>query len=265
MLPIVKSLGQRTRTLVRDGLAAVLALALCAASALAEEPASSPQSQARSLADEVLSKVVDAGSEGLGTWMRSVIDRALERAGGAARDTDGGTATAAPPLPAERHAARVAGGLALRPRTAEVLVFMSFAVPPASWREWAHEAARIGATEHAGPPLVLRGVGEGGLRETVREVGSRLGGAEAGVAIDPRLFRLFGIDRVPAVAVVPDGVPACRSRGCAEDAAPPHDLVIGNIGLVSALEAIAAEGDAGRDAARRVLERLDGDSRAGER
>ena len=62
--------------------------------------------------------------------------------------------------------------------------------------------------------------------------------------------------RVPAVAVVPGGVPPCRSRGCADDAAPPHDLVTGNIGLAAALETVAGEGAAGREAARRHLERL---------
>ena len=81
-------------------------------------------------------------------------------------------------------------------------------------------------------------------------------GAEAGVAIDPRLFRLFGVTRVPVVVVVPGGVPPCRSRGCANDPAPAHDRITGNTGLVAALEAVAAEGDAGREAARRHLERL---------
>ena len=149
-----------------------------------------------------------------------------------------------------------------------MLVFTSLSVPAASWRQWAYDAAQTGA------PLVLRGVGAGGLTETARRIGARLGGAEAGpgsksgagVAIDPRLFRLFGVERVPAVVVVPGGVPPCESRGCSGPGsesgagfpAPPHDLIAGNIGLVAALEAIAAEGDAGREAARWHLERLMG-------
>lgn len=147
-------------------------------------------------------------------------------------------------------------GLAGRKGTAEVLVFMSLSVPARSWEEWAEEAAK------AGVPLVLRGlmVEEGGstgsLRKTVGEVGKRLGGHAAGVAIDPRLFRLFGVERVPAVAVIPGGVPACASRGCSEDPPPPHDLVGGNIGLASALEAVAAEGGPGRQTARIFLESL---------
>ena len=233
-------------------LAAVLCLAGCCGPAWAQETLS-PEAAARDLAAEALRK---AGDGDLGAWTRSMLDRALERAGETARRTVPGPSGEAAPLPAERHAARVAEGAAGRGGTAEILIFTSLSVPAASWRQWAHDAARLGAAEHAGPPLVLRGVGEDGLRATVKRIGERLGGAEAGVAIDPGLFRLFGIERVPAVVVVPGGVPPCASRGCAGDPAPPHDRVAGNIGLIAALEAIADEGAVGRDAARRQLERL---------
>ena len=273
--------------------ACIVAAAALAASgnpAGAGEP--SPETQARDLAAEVMR---EAGNGDLGAWTRNMIDRALERAGEAARgaaaatgtgtplpaerhaariadtragdtraaerageaarDAAAGTGAGAPPLPAERHAARVGARFAGRPGAGEVLVFMSLSVPAASWRQWARDAARAGA------PLLLRGVADGGLRETMKAVGERLGGAEAGVAIDPRLFRLFGVERVPAVAVVPGGVAPCRSRGCAGDPPPPHDLVTGNIGLAAALETIAIEGDAGRDTARRHLERVNGEDR----
>ena len=150
----------------------------------------------------------------------------------------------AAPLPAERHAGAITGP---RPNTAEILLFTSLSVPAASWRQWARDAARIGAT------LVMRGVAEDGLRATATEIRPRLGGHDAGVAIDPRLFRLFGIERVPAVAVVPGGVPPCESRGCADDPAPAHDLVTGNIGLAVALEAIAEEGAVAGETARQAL------------
>ncbi|MDE0050450.1 MAG: type-F conjugative transfer system pilin assembly protein TrbC [Rhodospirillales bacterium] len=263
MLHLVKNLRRHAATPIRDALGAGLALTLCAASAQAEGAEPSPETQARDLAVEVMR---GAGDGDLGTWTREIVDRALERAGEAARDAASETGPAAL-LPAERHAARVGEGLAARPSMPELLVFMSLSVPPASWKQWAREAALLNA------PLVLRGVGDGGLRATVEAVGERLGGAEAGVAIDPRLFRLFGIERVPAVVVIPGGAPPCTSRGCAGPGsgsgagfpAPPHDLVTGNIGLAAALEAVAAEGEAGRDAARRVLERLEGDTRAVER
>ena len=228
--------------------AAVLAtlFATCCNPALAQrESPSAPEEAARGLAEEVLRK---SGDGDLGDWTRSILDRALERAGQAARQTvPGPPDRSTVPLPAERHAGALAAG---RTNTAELLIFTSLSVPAESWRQWAREAASIGV------PLVLRGVSEDGMRATVKQIGARLGGAEAGVAIDPRLFRLFGIARVPAVVVVPGGVPRCRSRGCADDPAPPHDRIAGNIGLAAALEAVAEEGTVAREAARSHLERL---------
>ncbi len=244
---------------LQNALALVVVLIVAAgigpARADGASPAGSPDADAARLVEEVLQAAGGNGQESLGDWTRGVIERALGRAGETARQTVPGRSGEAPPLPAERHAGRLAGTAAGRPGTAEVLIFTSLSVPAESWRQWASEAARIGV------PLVLRGVGEGGLRETVKQIGARLGGAEAGVAIDPRLFRLFGVTRVPAVAVVPGGVPPCSSRGCADDPAPPHDLVTGNIGLAAALQAVAEEGDAGRSVAQDRLERLRGNDR----
>ena len=254
-------------------LAALLAAAACFGPAGADDtpPVAAPDADAARLVEEVLRKAGGDGEDSLGDWTRSIFDRALDRAGGAARQTvpgsmsgagpgSGSTGLSAAPLAAERHAGELP---APRSDTAEILIFTSLSVPAASWRQWARDAAASGA------PLVLRGVGEKGLRAAVKEIGERLGGAEAGpgswsgagVAIDPRLFRLFGIERVPAVAVVPGGVPPCRSRGCAGDSAPPHDVVTGNIGLAAALEAVAAEGDAGRAVAKAHLQRLRGEER----
>ena len=227
----------------------------------ADEPGTADpdaDADAARLVEDVLRKAGGNDGKSLGDWTRDAIERALGRAGSAARQTVPGRSGEASPLPAERHAAGIVGGAAGRAGTAEILIFTSLSVPAASWRQWASEAASIGV------PLVLRGVSEDGLPATAREIrarigsgaGARIGGAEAGVAIDPRLFRLFGVTRVPTVVVVPGGVPPCRSRGCAGDPAPPHDRVTGNIGLAAALEAVAEDGAVGRDAARRHLERL---------
>ena len=232
-------------------LTVALSIAWCLPALADERP---PGVDAARLVDEVLRKAGGNGEDTLGDWTRSIIDRALKRAGETARQSAGQTVPGSPgeaaaPLPAERHAPSLAAG---RANTPEILLFTSLSVPAASWRQWAGDAARIGA------PLVMRGVGGEGLRATVKRIGNRLGGHDAGVAIDPRLFRLFGIERVPAVVVVPGGVPPCRSRGCSDDPAPPHDRVTGNIGLAAALETIAAEGSAARDVARRHLQRLGG-------
>ena len=158
-----------------------------------EVPGDGASEAARTLVDEVLRKAGgDRSGDDLGEWTRSMIERALERASGAAEETPA-------PLPAERHAARTAAGLAGRPNSADIIVFTSLSVPAPSWRQWSREAARIGV------PLVLRGVGEGGMRATVKRIGARIGAHKVGVAIDPRLFRLFGIERVPAVVVAPGG------------------------------------------------------------
>ena len=220
---------------------------------------SSMDAEARRLVEDVLGGADGDGS--LGEWSRSVIERALGRAGETARRTVPGPVLGEEsraggsllPLPAERHARSLAGNAYGRNATAEILVFTSLSVPAASWRQWAHDAARSGAA------LVLRGVGERGLPDTAKRIADRLGGAKVGVAIDPRLFRLVGIDRVPAVVIVPGGVPPCRSRGCAEDPAPPHDRITGNIGLVAALRAVADEGTVARDVARRHIERIEGE------
>ena len=238
---------------VAISVAAALLLAACCGPVRADEASEA----ARTLVDEVLRKAGGGGDQsgdGLGEWTRSMIERALERAGKDGEEAAAGAAGTSPaPLPAERHAAGTAAGLVGRPNSAEIIVFTSLSVPAPSWRQWSREAARIGA------PLVLRGAGVGGLRATVKRIGERIGGAEVGIAIDPRLFRLFGVTRVPAVVAVPGGVPACTSRGCSDDPAPDHDSVAGNIGLAAALEAIAAEGGPGRDIARHGLARLRGE------
>ena len=235
-------------------LTAVLLAACWSGSVQADElpRASTPDEDAARLIEQVLRKAGGNDGESLGDWTRSILHRALKRAGETARQTVPGRSGETSPLPAERHAGELSGA---RAGTAEILIFTSLSVPAASWRQWAREAAIFGV------PLVLRGVSEDGLPATAREIGARLGGADAGVAIDPRLFRLFGVKRVPAVVVVPGGVPPCRSRGCADDPAPPHDLVTGNIGLAAALEAVADEGDSGRPVAQALLERLRGNDR----
>ena len=232
-------------------LSVALLLGACACPVRADErpQAGTPEADAGRLVEDVLRRAGGNGGGSLGAWTRSVIDRALDKAGETARQTVPGQAA---PLPAERHVDALA---ARRPASADVLIFTSLSVPAASWRQWARDAARSGA------PLVLRGVAANSLPETARQIRARLGDHEAGIAIDPRLFRLFGIGRVPAVVVVPGGVPACESRGCSGDPAPPHDLVAGNIGLIAALKAVAAEGEAGREVAKAHLEHMTGDGR----
>ena len=197
---------------------------------------------AREIVDHVLRQGKKSPPADLGSWSRSVLEWALEQAGKNAPKSPSS-------LPAESRAGSLAENLSAPPQGSEIIVFMSLSVPEKSWREWSLEAARIGA------PLVLRGVAREGLRATVKRVGAHLAEG-AGAAIDPRLFRLFEVTAVPAVVVVPGGVPACKSRGCASDPSPPHDRIKGNTGLDAALSIIALEGGPGRETARRHLGKL---------
>ena len=231
-------------------LAAVLGAVACIADTGAQAPALY-EDEARALAEAVMDRSAEtieaAQGQDLAAWAESVIGRALSEAGSAAR---------AGSVSVEAHTPALARAAAdSRPPSAgpEVIVFMSLAVPEPSWRQWSGEAARIGA------PMVLRGVLADGFMATVSAIRARRAEVGAGAGIDPRLFRLFRIAHVPAVAVVPGGVPPCATPGCSADPPPPHDLVTGNIGLEAALETIAREGSHGRDAARRQLGMLRGE------
>ena len=224
-----------------------LAAGLAARAQQAQEPADVGEdmdAQARALVEAVLGGP-GADVDDLAGWADAVIGDALSDAGSAVTG----------PVPVE-SARGLPGGrvAAAQAATAEVIVFASLSMPEASWRQWSRQAARIGT------PLVLRGMAEGGLEATVRRLAARRADDGAGATIDPRLFRLFRIARVPAVAVVPGGVERCESPGCSADPAPAHDLVTGNIGLEAALEAIAREGEPGRETARRHLGILRGES-----
>ncbi len=204
------------------------------------------EAQARALVDAVTGAKEPAGGAvdeaELADWARSVLAEALAAS---TPETSGPPG----PVPARNEPASPAN-------SGEVLVFASLSMPAESWRQWSRQAARLGT------PLVLRGVAADGLAATVRRITARRIAAErpgAGAAVDPRLFRLFGIDQVPAVVVVPGGVPPCTSPGCASDAPPPYDVVAGNIGLEAALEAIASDSGPGRDTARNYLQMLEGD------
>jgi len=232
---------------------ALIVAALCLACAPAARAQDSQESadvreamdaQARALVEAVLGGP-GADIEDLAGWADTVIGDALSDAGSAVTG----------PVPGENARGLRGGGFAAAPAaTAEVIVFASLSMPEASWRQWSRQAARVGT------PLVLRGMAEGGLEATVRRLAARRPDDGAGATIDPRLFRLFRIAHVPAVAVVPGGVAPCESPGCSADPAPAHDLVTGNIGLEAALEAIALEGEPGRETARRHLGILRGES-----
>ena len=71
----------------------------------------------------------------------------------------------------------------------------------------------------------------------------------AAVGIDPRLFRAFAVDAVPAYVVTATDFDLCDGFDC-RTALPPHDRIDGNVTLAHALDTFASgSGPAARVAA----------------
>lgn len=76
------------------------------------------------------------------------------------------------------------------------IVFISLSMPPASLDRLIDQSIAMKFT------LVLRGMSGQSLTDTIKTVQALVGQREADIQIDPRLFTRFGINRVPAVALV---------------------------------------------------------------
>jgi conjugal transfer pilus assembly protein TrbC len=92
-----------------------------------------------------------------------------------------------------------------------VLIFVSFAMPEATLQRLVDQAARAGAT------LVLRGLVNGSIRDTVIRMQVLIGSRRVAVQIDPEAFDSYGITRTPTFVLVMAGAgaEACASRVCA--------------------------------------------------
>jgi conjugal transfer pilus assembly protein TrbC len=104
------------------------------------------------------------------------------------------------------HAAAMAPGKA----APKVMIFVSFAMPEATLQRLVDQAARAGAT------LVLRGLINGSIRDTVTRMQALIGSRRVAVQIDPEAFDRHGITRTPSFVLVMDGAgtEACTSRAC---------------------------------------------------
>jgi len=104
------------------------------------------------------------------------------------------------------HAAAMAPGKA----GPKVLIFVSFAIPEATLQRLVDQAARAGAT------LVLRGLVNGSIRDTVNRMQALIGSRRVAVQIDPEAFDRYGITRTPTFVLVLEraGTEACTSRVC---------------------------------------------------
>lgn len=109
-----------------------------------------------------------------------------------------------------------------------LLVFISFSVPKATWRELDSQLQSLCDKSLRGKPLdgafILRGLPKNSFSELadgIKDIGST-------VLIDPRPFEEYGINKVPAFVLV---------KG------DKFDKVEGNISLSCALDLIANQGE----------------------
>ena len=131
------------------------------------------------------------------------------------------------------------------------IAFASTSMPASALKAMLHDVPRAGGV------VVFRGLpGESvaGLTRALRQVlapGEQLDGN----GIDPRLFRAFGVQAVPAYVVAASDFELCDGFDCTT-AVPPHDRISGNVTARYALDTFAGGGGPGAKIARLHLARL---------
>jgi conjugal transfer pilus assembly protein TrbC len=133
-----------------------------------------------------------------------------------------------------------------------LLVFISLAMPEATITRLLDQAARARAT------LLLRGLVNGSLRDTVERMQRLIGDRQVAVQIDPQAFDRFGITRTPSFVLVRDGAAAqpCAAGLCI--AGDQFVLVAGDVSLDYALKFFERSAPAMARDASVVLQRMQG-------
>ena len=132
-------------------------------------------------------------------------------------------------------------------------VAVSLGMPKESLRQLAMDSHKAGAK------VVIRGLVNGSFEQTLVAAKEVFGeDAVSGVAIEPQVFRAFGVDRVPTFIAATAPVQPCDQGVDCTSAATPHDRLAGNITLAEALRIIAERGDEAPGVAQAALARLEG-------
>ena len=139
--------------------------------------------------------------------------------------------------------------LAAAPR---FIAFASSSLPKPALQAMLRDVPRAGGV------VVFRGLPGGsvaGLTQILRQVLPE-GENPDGVGIDPRLFRAFAIQSVPAYVVAASDFALCDGFDCASEL-PSHDRIAGNVTARFALETFASGGGPGARIAALHLARLE--------
>ncbi len=115
----------------------------------------------------------------------------------------------------------------------------------------------IGDVSQAGGVVVFRGFPQGSAKALAAALLKVSGnnGLPENVGIDPRLFRAFGVDTVPAYVVTASDFDLCDGFDCTSNV-PPHDRMTGNVSAEYALSTFAAGGGPGGPLAQLHLDAL---------
>jgi conjugal transfer pilus assembly protein TrbC len=124
-----------------------------------------------------------------------------------------------------------AGGLP--PQEPALRIFVTLDMPQGSLRRLVDQAERAGAV------LVLRGLKNQSMRQTVAAVGELLGQRRAGWVIDPEAFERHGVEAAPTfLLTLGEDAPPCSATTCTVPR--PFVSVSGDVSLDYALEHMAS-------------------------
>ncbi len=106
----------------------------------------------------------------------------------------------------------------------ELLIFVSFSMPPATLQRLVDQAAKTHAS------LVLRGFVNGSLGDTVARVQALIGKRQVAFQIDPQAFDRFSVSHTPTFVLVRDG---SQAQPCSAGRCLPSDAFAATAGDVS--------------------------------
>jgi conjugal transfer pilus assembly protein TrbC len=132
------------------------------------------------------------------------------------------------------------------------IAFASLSMPATALRQMMDDVTRAGGV------VVFRGLTQGSAKVMTDALSRVLKPGEQmdGVGIDPRLFRAFGIEAVPAYVVTSSDFELCDGFDCTT-AVPPFDRMSGNVTTAHALTTFAQGSGPGAKLAAQHLARLE--------
>jgi len=144
-------------------------------------------------------------------------------------------------------------GSALTSGDPGLLIFVSLSMPEPTLQRLVDQATRAKAS------LVIRGLANASLRQTVQQIQRLIGKRQVAFQIDPQAFDRYAVSRVPSFVLVHDQSPpvACTTGACgAQAGARAFVSAAGDVSLDYVLEHIEKTAPAFRSDATTFLRRI---------